>query len=474
MSGVIDRASISTLITLLLLALSLLLRSWASLDAFWLDEIWSYYLSTLVNQPVDILTEIRIDNNHPLNTFYMYLVGDQANWAIYRLPALLLGTATVAILGLSSKELNGTPWITMLLGAVSLPLIQYSSEARGYGPAAFFAVTAWYIYAFRLRVHSSNRWLMVFWLCCILGILSHATFLFVFLALCIIWCREFLKHREHSKLINGLRVFTLPGLFILAMCGFFYSQLSPGGDQSSVEITTVLLQLTTTLTGSPNTGLYPLLATALVMVLVCGGISLLPDEHRWFFAALIMVPVVLLLVYQPRFFFLRYLLVCIPFFYLLVDQALSGLLKTGTSLNKACAAFFLLYIVAGSGLLVKDYLRWGKGDYPAAIEQMHRLHPEEIFTVGSDFDFRNKSILEFYARLRPDGGKLTYIEEAHLQTEPTDLFITHDQQQNPGANKFIRLENNSVYKLIGIYPYAGLSGWNWYIYSYTDKPVTTP
>ena len=47
-------------------------------DDFWLDEIWSLQFSKLVEGPLDVLfrPELRHDNNHPLNTLWMYVLGE--------------------------------------------------------------------------------------------------------------------------------------------------------------------------------------------------------------------------------------------------------------------------------------------------------------------------------------------------------------------------------------------------------------
>lgn len=467
------RSSTQTLILLLVLAFALLLRTLASQDAFWLDEIWSYYLSRLVENPLDILTEIRIDNNHPLNTLFMYLMDDQSNWTVYRLPALIAGVATVALLGLGTIKLRGSALITVLLAAFSLPLIQYSAEARGYGLAAFFAVSAWYTYSFHLRPETSTGWLITFWLACSLGILSHATFLFIFLALCITEAVLCLQQQCWDQLKRSLKVFLPPGLVILWVYAYFYSRTSPGGEQASLEISPVLLQLGQLLTGAPEGLLASLAGSMLAVILALYGIKQLPAEQRWFFASVFIVPAALLVVYQPRFFYLRYLLVCMPFFYLLAALAITPALKGGQAVRAAVGALLLL-MLTGNSLLIKDYLQWGKGDYPAAIELIHSMSPDDSFTVGSDFDFRNKSILDFYGRLRADNNKLVYVEEAYTSSTPTDFFITHDQQQEAGANTFLRLKNGFTYELIGIYPYSGLSGWNWYIYRYDPDSQQTP
>jgi hypothetical protein len=469
MDGVKDRRSIEILLVLLLLALALLLRTWVGQDAFWLDEIWSYYISKLVNTPMDVLTGVRIDNNHPLNTLYMYLAGEQPDWFIYRLPAVILGTATVAVLGLGAAKLGGKPWVTMLLGTVSIPLIQYSTEARGYGPAAFFGVSAWYIYTYRIRNATAPGWTIAFWLTCALGFASHITFVFVFLALALARAIELLGNEQLDKtgILREMPVFIPPGLFFIWMYAVFYGQTVTGGDQPELghSLSLSLLQLGQNLAGAPHGALWSMLACLLVTGLAIMGLRQLPTKQRWFFAAVLaIVPAAIIIPYQPKFFFPRYLFVCVPFFYLLAGRALDCGLRAAPPF-KIATLLILTLMLLGNGLLFRDLARWGKGDYSSAINQMYSLNPGKPFTVGGDFDFRHTSIINFYSRFRTDKENLVYIEDSYLQDKPTDFYIAHDFRHEAGANTYLQLSNGFVYKIIGIYPYAGFSGWNWYVYS---------
>ncbi len=88
------------------------LRVLASGGDLWLDEIWSLTLAASVEQPLDILTEIHHDNNHPLNTLCLYLLGERENWVVYRVPALVAGVATVAVAGLIAMRRGGLAAVT--------------------------------------------------------------------------------------------------------------------------------------------------------------------------------------------------------------------------------------------------------------------------------------------------------------------------------------------------------------------------
>ena len=90
----------------------------------------------------------RTDNNHLLNTLWIYAVGDRPTWFAYRLFSILTGSAAIAATGLALRRVGRVEsLVAAVLVAASYPMIVYSSEARGYAPAVFFAATAIRLYA---------------------------------------------------------------------------------------------------------------------------------------------------------------------------------------------------------------------------------------------------------------------------------------------------------------------------------------
>ena len=107
------------------------LRVWAAFDNFWLDEIWSLNLAQSIRHPWEIITLHR-DNNHMLNTFYLFLVGKQQSWFWYRILSVVTGAASVAIIAYGTLRRGFLEAATATaLAALSYPLILYASEARG-------------------------------------------------------------------------------------------------------------------------------------------------------------------------------------------------------------------------------------------------------------------------------------------------------------------------------------------------------
>src|SRR6476661_5027476 len=78
---------------------SAIVRMWALSDDFWFDEIWSWKIATQAPSAGQIFTshDAQIDNNHPLNTLFMHMLGDQKTWQVYRILSFLTGTAAVVL-----------------------------------------------------------------------------------------------------------------------------------------------------------------------------------------------------------------------------------------------------------------------------------------------------------------------------------------------------------------------------------------
>jgi uncharacterized membrane protein len=125
------------------LVFALGLRLAAASGDLWLDEIWSVLIARTLHSAADVFT-LRHDNNHPLNTLYLYLLGQPRLQLEYRLASVLSGVACIGLVGYSAWRRWGAreSWLATVLCAVSFPIVLYSSEARGYGLLLFFALMA--------------------------------------------------------------------------------------------------------------------------------------------------------------------------------------------------------------------------------------------------------------------------------------------------------------------------------------------
>ena len=179
---------------------------------FWIDEIISWDIARHVHSAVEIFTAVHSDNNHYLNTLWMYLLGDQTHWQIYRLLAVVTGTVSIGLLGiLAAKDGAVAAIVAMLLGGTSYFLIQYASEARGYAPAMMFALAATWLLD-RYFNKPRSRYAIGFGICTILGVCSHLTFLYVYAAL-FVWSLAVMR----GRLGAFVRLHAMPIIFCAAI-----------------------------------------------------------------------------------------------------------------------------------------------------------------------------------------------------------------------------------------------------------------
>src|SRR5438477_12394292 len=99
-------------------------------DDFWLDEIWSYRIARELQRPLDVLASpvAQTDNNDPLNTTLLELMGARQPWWVYRLPALVAGVGSLLVTAaLTSHHGRGEARVSTALIGFSDPLVLYSS-----------------------------------------------------------------------------------------------------------------------------------------------------------------------------------------------------------------------------------------------------------------------------------------------------------------------------------------------------------
>jgi hypothetical protein len=209
----------------------------------WLDEIWSLQLAGLVHSPLQLLTRLQSENNHPLNSLWLFLLGPTApEWA-YRLLSWATGSAAVWLAGLLAQRqfrrmhpadaeggAEAAGLITVLLFGGSYLLVLYSSEARGYAPALCFSLLAGYA-LLRAPAAPRSAWAVVYWLACALSLLSHAVSAQVVIAglgFSLVALARSAESRE-KRAASLLWWHALPLLFLAGYFLFFFRHLVPGG-----------------------------------------------------------------------------------------------------------------------------------------------------------------------------------------------------------------------------------------------------
>src|SRR5262245_63569229 len=65
----------------------------------WLDEIRSIEFARAAGSPIEIFTRFQHDNNHVLNTLFLWSVGVQSNLFVYWLLVVVLGIVVLVLVG---------------------------------------------------------------------------------------------------------------------------------------------------------------------------------------------------------------------------------------------------------------------------------------------------------------------------------------------------------------------------------------
>src|SRR4051812_39659547 len=215
------RTTFASVVAMLVLV-ALALRVAGSLDAFWIDEIMSWRFARGASSVLDLFTRVHSDNNHHLNTIWMYLIRERWRWQVYRIPAVVSGTASVALVAaLARRDGRAASVVACVLAAFSFMLVQYSSEARGYAPAMMFSLACVELMR-RYLATRQRKYSLAFGACAIFGVLSHLTFVYVFVGL-LAWSiiaiagDGTLTSRERFK--HLVRLHVVPAAFL----GVFYA-----------------------------------------------------------------------------------------------------------------------------------------------------------------------------------------------------------------------------------------------------------
>jgi len=453
-------------IRLALLFSSILIIAAARGD-LWLDEIWSLAFARDAHSITDIFVRFQHDNNHPLNTLFLYFLGEQKIFLTYRLFAVLSGIGSVFLIGCIAKKEWGyrEALCSILLTGTSFPLLLYFSEARGYAPEIFFAL-ACYILLRRNSRHFTFGKLVLFWASSILGILSHSTFIIAAVGFCIgNLALDFNAAGSVRQKYRRLIAHHAPPLIFYVWWYIFFLKNMVIGGGPVYQIQDVIAQGSAMLLGFPQAGGIEVAAMFLMPVLITAGVFFLYREHdpQWLFFLIILTfsPAVMYIISHPVIIYFRYFLVCAPFFYLLTSHLICKCFRLPQNYWRLFAVVAVALAITGQ--IQRDYqlLKSGRGQYSAAIEYMANNSPGTVL-VGSNHDFRIKMLFDFYAPRVAGGNRLCYVERYKWIHEFPEWIIGENVLYNHPDE--ITVNGIWTYYFIKGYRSAEVSGRNWFLF----------
>jgi hypothetical protein len=444
----------------------------------WLDEIWSIFFAESAKSPWEIVSLYRHDNNHLLNTLYLYAIGKQDTLIFYRFFSVAAGIGSLYLLTRIARKRGDIESIfVLLLAGFSYPLILYFSEARGYGPAMLFGLLSLYLLG-ECQANFSKTRLLFFWLSACLGLLSHLSFAIVFLSLSlvVIYREIFGPASPRSKILNCFKYLFLPFLFLGLLYVYFARGITIGGGDINNPFTEIS-RGTAYLLGLPQ-GSTPwrIAALGLFTAIALAGSHLYQRnrDRSWpfFIAILVLPPAVIIIFTRPTLYYFRYLVVTFPFFYLVLSSLLGGLYRKGSKYSYVVLIILCVYLI-GQAQYLLPLITEGRGNYRAILREISEKSGGNILKVGSDHDFRNKMLLSFYQRFLPSHQTLQYIEQSGWNVEPPDWVILHGTDPSFEPHPFIGIDNQRFYRLTRTERFSGNSGFSWFLYHRAAPGITS-
>lgn len=453
----------------------------------WLDEIWSLNTAQGLSAWHEAFWNAPNDNNHPFNTAWMYLVGqDQAPW-VYRLLSIATGTLGVLAAGLvaARRAPSNTParlLIAMLLAATLYPFVHFGSEARGYAPMMLCALLAFAAVENADRDLRSARW--SYGLIGTIGVLSHLGILPVLFALSVSFAgRQMMQGRTFLQAVNG--AVRLNGPFmagVLAyMAAIWYgiytggnlitfggSTLAcPGGDCFTLALDEIT-RFSSGGFGAHLTGLH----SGLYGILVFGAVVWLGavGNRRALPLGLIMlgVPLLFFAANQPAAPHGRYFLAVFAFMPLLIAEVI-GELSARAKAARMFAGLLVLALVLANTWAVNRFVQAGRGDYARALEHMLAEQGGAPLTIGTEMPFQLTTVMEHTRRRTAPDQRIDYaaFPEIADARPPWVISVTIE----PRDLRPQTCAGGLLYTLDSVHTYWGLAGSTWGLYSLSDSPA---
>ena len=437
-----------------------------------LDEIWSMRLVARVDGLSGVFWGISHDNNHFLNSAWLYVLGPDAPIWAWRWPAVVLGTLTVPALAQCGWRCSAAAGgLSACFAAVALPFVDFGSEARGYaglvlatvvaidqaGRAAESAIAgrrdrgaAW-----RLGVATG------------LGLLCHLTMAYAVGVISFALLIRAGVHRRPVAACRDVAPILLPSaLLALPAVGCVIAGVVLRGRFTIGDVDP--FAAAKMLAGFGDMMLYTAgLPDAVPPVLgLAGALALLAvaSRHRLAFpwtvavgvAALVALPVGVAVLHLPNVVYARYYAVPAVALVLLLGDVLGTLWSDPRSRRAAALAVFS--ILAGSLVLDLQAIRQGRGSFTATVVLMGDGSAGAPVAV-SDRPFMAGLLLGEAAR-RAGRQAPEVLSEDDLCARPAAWFIAVgvDDERPDGSVEIGPAACRTRYHLDHAFPASPLSG----------------
>ncbi len=446
--------------------LALLLRLPALLQEPWIDEVWSWGLARSRASAWEALTHSS-SNNHPLNSLWIWILGDQrAAWP-YRIPALAAGLAAVFVAArIGARHGRAAAIAAAALVAVSYPLTVYTTEARGYGLLVLCALASFESAWTWLDARGRGA-LVVFWASSAVGVLSQYLFVLCWAAIAagIVWRLFADRAGRRAAFARAALILAPPAAFFAALWWIVVRHVFNAG-APPWNLATVMEQTFAWSLGLPEAGWSLALGAALATAILALDVRALQarGDAAWVvqIAAVVVLPAAGVLLLRDQYVAPRYFLVPIAFWLLSAARVLGALAARG---HGALAAAGLLFLAFAAGNLARTvpFLRVGRGTIGALVQELARRDPSPVVRVAGNYDFNVSALLEWHARALPPGRRIEYVSGKQIPAEGVPFLVVDEPRFT--SEPLPRLRVGAVqFELVATDRHYGPCGSDWALY----------
>lgn len=410
------------------------LRCSATTGELWLDELWSLLKVSQLANPVEILTTVKHDNNHILNSLWMWVCGPEQGAIRYRLPSLICSLMLLLLLiPRGRNEIVGrwsVIWLTLV--AFSYPLTLYGTEARGYSLTLLCAAAA-FLSLNRLTTDAFDRVAIgIFGVAGMLGIVSHAIYA-LFLAPAVAWL---LWNMRRSPLRENSRAILLCGIVppVLVACALtltFYRGMEIGGAPLLPYLEVAASTISVSFGGESLSSINPTVTGW--SLFLCAAITLMcvVEIVVWLrtgspvaslVGLILLTPWVAVSVLQPHFILPRYFILQIFVAYLLAARFLDRLFRQGVVGSLVATSLIVAFILSNTHHTL-TLARVGRSHFVEIFQGFTAQGAERAITVGGDQDFQNGLRLAYARTAAPQTSEIVYIPNYRNAAVPPRFIV---------------------------------------------------
>jgi hypothetical protein len=411
-----------------------------------IDEVWSLKLASSMRAPFAVFW-LHSDNNHYLNTLWLYALGPLQSFWMYRIPALLSGIGLVgAVMHYGWKKHPLTGCVLGLLLAVSPTLIFFSVEARGYSLMLLFGFLS-YREAEQVMKLRSVRHAVFCAIFMMLAFLSQLMVIHLYLAM-LVWSTITLIRHERDRWL--LVIMHLPIVLLLLFLAITdFSHLVIGGGP-----TFTLLQFCLGAVGilfaSPVTGILPMflgLMSLFFLVWKIDSLMRVDASKAWALMILFFIsPILWILFFHPTILYPRYILISLFFVLLLSGMQLAEWIRSRHKW-RAHLGLLIISLWLASCTLGQLSLNRNAHGYTDALAIISKNADTQPITIGSDTDFRTKLLLWFYTQRIKTETSIRYIDAKQQKKVSPEFWIIDRDIESPLTTVMI---NTAIYNPLSL------------------------